>query len=158
MADQSRIRISLSAGELELEGTDAFVANYEDDIRAMLARLRDQPIRAGAAETKGAGRAANVEGGASLPTEFGEILHSLPKGASGTDQVLVAGYYASQGNADSTFATTEANKLLIEQGIKLSNASQSLKNNLTAKRVFKVGSRYRVSKMGEQHIQTLIPR
>jgi len=45
--------------------------------------------------------------------------------------------------------------LLIEQGVKLSNASQSLKNNVTAKRAFKVGSRYKVAKSGVDYLKTL---
>jgi hypothetical protein len=88
--------------------------------------------------------------------EFGEVLHALPNKASGPDQMLVAGWYAQDGSTDNTFSTGEANQLLLGQSVKIANPSQSLKNAIAAKRVFKVGSRYRVSKIGEQHLHSLI--
>ncbi len=112
---------------------------------------RAQPVggKVGARSSSGAN-------GAGTAKEFGEAIHSLPKGSSGTDQILVAGYYAAAGSADGTFATSEANSLLVEQGIKLSNPSQSLKNGLAAKRVFKVGKRFKLSKTGEDSIRSFI--
>jgi hypothetical protein len=78
----------------------------------------------------------------------------LAKNASQSDKILLAGSFAAQGTGDKTFSTSEASALLVEQGIKLSNPSQSLKNNLAAKRVFKQGNRFRVSKIGEDHLKT----
>jgi hypothetical protein len=152
-----KIRVSLANGEIEVEGPDQFVSKYEDDIRELLDRLKEQPVPAKAASAGNgqtmATRSPGVIGGAS---EFGEVLHALPKGATGSDQILVAGYFAARGNTEQTFSTNEANRLLVEQGIKLSNPSQSLRNNLSVKRVFKVGSRYRVSNIGEQHVLSLV--
>jgi hypothetical protein len=70
--------------------------------------------------------------------------------------MLVAGWYVQQASADKTFSTGDANQLLLGQGIKLSNPSQSLKNAIGAKRVFKVGKGYKVSKTGEEHLKTLM--
>src|ERR1035437_5024120 len=153
MPDTGRIRISLTSAELEVEGPVEFVGKYSDAIGAMLGKLRDQPTPA--PTRRGIGTPAEVPGsaghaiGAELG-EFGEVLHALPRSVTGVDHVLVAGYYASQASPDKTFATGDANKLLIDQGIKLSNASQALKNNLAAKRVFKSGRGYKVSKTGEE--------
>jgi hypothetical protein len=155
MTGQGKIRISLGMGELEVEGSSDFVAGYEENIRGMLARLESQSVKpASAASGGGAARAASAA--ASELGEFGEVFHLLPKTASGSDQILVAGYFVASKSSDQTFSTNEANKLLIEQGIKLSNPSQSLRNALTAKRVFKVGSRFRVSNTGEQYVLNLI--
>jgi hypothetical protein len=157
---EGRIRIALAAGELEVEGTTEFVAGYDDAIRGMLTRLRDRQVpsagqgNSATPETSGAGPVSTSE--SREERQFGEVVHALPKGASGTDQILLAGYFASRSNSESTFSTAEANRLLVEQGIKLANASQSLKNNMSAKRVFKVGNRFRVSRTGEQHVQSLI--
>jgi hypothetical protein len=155
MPNEARIRIALATGELEIEGSDEFIARYEASVRSMLERLEKQTVSMPAPD-EGSKLSKDVLPGVpqGQKPEFGELLHSLPTGAAGTDQILLAGYYAGQGTSDNTFSTNDANKLLIEQGIKLSNPSQSLKNNLTAKRVFKVGSRYRVSKIGEQHVQS----
>ena len=85
---------------------------------------------------------------------FGEVLHTLSS-KSGTDQILLAGHYVAKSSADGTFSTVDAHKLLIEQGVKLSNASQSMKNNTSAKRAFKVGNRFKVAKSGLDHLKTL---
>jgi hypothetical protein len=159
MSEHARIRVSLSAGELEVEGPDAFFAKYSDSIDAMLSRLKTQPVSAESAPALGSHAAPSTavnSAGAELP-EFGEVLHGLPSNASGPDRVLVAGWYVQQENSESTFSTGEANQLLMGQGVKLSNPSQALKNAIAAKRVFKVGSRYRVSKSGEDHLKTLLP-
>ena len=74
---------------------------------------------------------------------------------SGTDQILLAGHYAAKVSSDGTFSTNDAHKLLIEQGVKLSNASQSMKNNLTAKRAFKVGGRFKIAKTGIDYLHAL---
>src|SRR5690606_25956716 len=47
------------------------------------------------------------------------------------------------------------NAQLVEQGIKLTNASQCVKNLQTAKRIFKVSGGFRISKDGEAHLKTL---
>lgn len=158
MAEQARIRISLSAGELEVEGAEEFVAQYDEAINTLISRLEDQPIQS-PTPVEAAAAGASPGAAQAAPTgqrEFGEVLHSLPSNATGTDRILVAGWYAQTASADNTFSTGEANQLLLGQGIKLSNASQALKGAISAKRVFKVGSRYRVSRTGEEHLRSLI--
>ena len=70
--------------------------------------------------------------------------------------MLVAGYFAQQRGADNGFATGEANTLLTEQGVKVGNPSQCVKQNLLAKRVFKHQGRYRVSQIGLDHLRQLV--
>src|SRR2546423_1252108 len=126
MAEQTRIRISLTAGELEVEGPETFVVQYAESIDALIARLEAQPVRAATSQPPAVPAPA---GGASKPVpaelpEFGEVLHGLPTSVSGSDQILVAGWYVQQTNSENTFSTGEANQLLVGQGIKLSNPSQ----------------------------------
>lgn len=158
MVEQARVRISLSAGELEVEGDEAFLAQYAEAINTLIGRLEDRPIQLSTPVQTGGGGAS--PSGVQAPTaeerEFGEVLHSLPSGASGSDRMLVAGWYAQRTSADNAFSTGDANQLLLGQGIKLSNPSQALKGAIGAKRVFKVGSRYRVSRTGEEHLRSLI--
>lgn len=157
----SRIHINLSSGELDIRGSEEFVSQYADYIEDLLQRLRTEPIPAATPVPPAPAspdQALTEAGKAGQPSSglepFGEALHSIAS-KSGTDQILLAGYYASQASSDGTFATAEANKLLIEQGIKLSNASQSLKNVLAAKRVFKVGSRYKVARSGIDFLKSM---
>lgn len=157
----SRIHINLNSGELDIRGSEDFISQYADSIEDLLQRLRTEPIPASTPVPPvlaSPDQALTEAGKAAQPSTrlepFGEALHSLAS-KSGTDQILLAGYYASQASGDGTFATAEANKLLIEQGIKLSNASQSLKNVLAAKRVFKVGSRYKVARSGIDFLNSM---
>ena len=58
--------------------------------------------------------------------------------------------------AISPSATGEANTLLTDQGIKVGNPSQCVKQNLVAKRVFKHQRRYRVSQTGLDQLRQLL--
>jgi hypothetical protein len=156
MAGEARVRISLGTGDLEVEGTEGFVGQYDDAIQTLIERLKEQPAplpTGGGGDAGGSARARSVD---IAGREFGEVLHALPSNASGSDQMLVAGWYVQRATGDSTFSTSAANQLLLGQGIKLSNPSQSLKNAIAAKRVFKVGKGYKVSKTGEEYLKTLI--
>ena len=156
MPDQARIRISLTTGDLEVEGSEAFIAKYAEPLDELIERLRKGHLHAPAAPTGASPTPAPNASAASQPEEFGEALHALPNSATGTDQILLAGLFAQKDSADSTFSTGEANQLLVGQGIKLTNPSQALKNGITAKRAFKVGKRYRVSKAGEEYVSELM--
>lgn len=158
MAETARVRISLTAGDLEVEGTEDFVQQYADSIRTLLDRLEGLPVQpvGPPGQAIGDGASAATMGSAAEQREFGEVLHSLPKDASGPDRILLAGSYAQLASSDNTFSTGEANQLLLGQGVKLSNPSQALKNAIAAKRVFKVGKRYRVSKAGEEHLKSIV--
>jgi hypothetical protein len=58
---------------------------------------------------------------------------------------------------DDSFTTADANKRLTEQGIKLGNPSQCVKQSVLAKRVFMVlRGRYRVSQHGRAHLRQLM--
>lgn len=153
-----RIRVSLSASEVEVEGDLEFVERYESTLEEMLRRLREEkPLAAPPASVAPVTQAVPV-----LPKapselgEFGEVLQAFSTSASVTDQMLLAGFYAQASNEDNAFTTGEANQLLMTQGIKVGNPSQSMANNLKAKRVFKLpGNKYRVSKQGTEHLQKL---
>lgn len=163
MTTEGRIRISLAAGELEIEGTTDFVKLYDEAISDMLERLASQPLptqAAGGPIDTGQSDVEDVANAGTTSTvktvEFGEALHGLPKTATGTDRILAAAYFAQNASGDNTFTTGLANKLLIEQGVKLANAAQCVKQNATAKRVFKVaGNKWRISQTGLEHLRTL---
>jgi hypothetical protein len=160
----ARVRISLVAGEFEVEGPEAFIRKYDPVVDELLENLRNAPTpkTASVSNAKEDGSHKRDDGLSTStsevaePSDFGEILQELPPKATNTDQILLAGHYVQQGSTDNTFSTGEANSLLLEQGVKLSNASQSLKNNLEVKRAFKVSNkRWKVSKVGEDHLNSL---
>ena len=141
MADgATRLRINLAQREFEVEGSEAFVRGWAERIGGLLERLDDPP-----AKPSGNGVAAAAPPGGQ---SFGEWLHRLPRNVTDVDRILVAGHFAQNRRADRSFATGEANALLTEQGIKVGNPSQCVRQNLVAKRVFKHLGRYRVSQSG----------
>jgi len=144
----ARLRINLSQREFEVEGSEAFVRSYAERFETLLGRLEDasdpppEPLRGVA-----------VRGAAE---SFGEVIQRLPRSATDVDRMLVAGHFAQTRNGDKAFSTGEASALLTEQGIKVGNPSQCVKQNLLAKRVFKHQGRYRVSQTGAEHLQQLL--
>ena len=148
---RARVRINLAQGEVEVEGSEAFVRGYAARIAALLDRLDD--VGAPAARPV----AATPPGGnGAAERTFGEILQALPRAASDVDRILLAGHHAQSRHADRSFATGDANALLTEQGVKVGNPSQCVKQNLIAKRVFKHQGRYRVSQQGVDHLRQLL--
>ena len=149
------IRVLLGTQELALEGSEEFLERFADPIAAMLERLEREVRGSGALPPSAA---VSDPGSVDDSADFGETLLLLPRSATGTDQILLAGQFAQANSEDDTFETREASQLLIEQGIQLSNPSQAIKNNLKAKRLFKRGGKFRVSREGNDHLRSLISR
>lgn len=152
MDERARLRVNLAQSEFEVEGSEAFVRAYAERFDALLDRLNGQgppaPARAAAAPAL----PDKPVGAESL----GELLHHLPRSATDVDRMLVAGYVAQSRASDKAFSTGEANALLTEQGVKIGNPSQSVKQNVVARRVFRHQRRYRVSQIGVDHLRQLL--
>ena len=149
---RARLRINLAQREFEVEGSESFVAAYAERLDRLLARLTE-PF--GAAPGTQAMAGPDTDGLSAAET-FGELLQRLPRAATDVDRILVAGFFAQHNGADNGFGTGEANALLTEQGVKVGNPSQCVKQNLLAKRVFKHQGRYRVSQIGIDYLRQLI--
>lgn len=159
-AVMARLKVNLAQGEFEVEGSEAFVRGYAQRIEALLAQIAprgDAPpsaIPTPAPASVGAPPATVVEG-----PPFGELIQTLPRNATDVDRMLLAGVFLQQRAAERAFATADANRLLLEHGIKLGNPSQSVKQNLVAKRAFAVQrGRYRVAQGGLAHLEQLTGR
>jgi hypothetical protein len=154
VSERARLRVNLAQSEFEVEGSEAFVRTYAERFDALLDRLGqgaalDEPMAAGAQPARAPQLSLD---GASL----GELLHHLPRSATDVDRMLLAGHIAQSRSADNSFSTGEANTLLTEQGVKIGNPSQSVKQNVVARRVFRHQRRYRVSQIGLDHLAQLL--
>jgi hypothetical protein len=159
LSERSRIRINLAQSEIEVEGTEDFIAGFRPQIDALLDRLPEaqvttrpsQPAPAAAKPAPSPTTPAKLE----LPP-FGEYLHYLPASATEVDRMLAAGFYLQQLASDDSFATGDANKRLAEHGIKIGNASQCVRQSLAARRVFAVSrGRFRVAQQGRTYLKQL---
>ncbi len=145
-----RLRINLAQRELEIEGSEEFVRQYQDRIDAMFAAFEatDPPVQ----ERIEPGP-ANQDQRQDLES-FGEFIQRLPTSATDVDCMLAAGYYVQQQSSDDAFTTADANRRLAEHGVKIGNPSQCVKQSLLAKRVFMVQrGRYRVSQNGRVYLR-----
>lgn len=154
MEQQARVRINLAQREVEVEGSEAFVKSFADRLDELLDQLEafaGVPIAAPQAETRVTAESSSTLG------SFGEFILQLPSSATDVDKMLAAGFYVQQQSADDAFGTADANKRLTEQGIKLGNPSQCVKQSLMAKRVFMITKgRYRVSQPGRAYLRQLL--
>ena len=154
MDQRGRLRINLSQREFEVEGSEEFVRSFADRIGALLDLFDAEPIPEAMAEAEPPPIAA---GSAESLGTFGEFLLRLPSSATDVDKMLAAGYFVQLGSADDAFTTADANRRLTEQGVKLGNPSQCVKQSLLAKRVFLLSKgRYRVSQQGRGHLRQLL--
>ena len=153
MDQRGRLRINLTPRDFEVEGSEEFVRSFADRIQELLDQL-DVPPPPPAASAREP--SAADPGSTDLGT-FGEFLLRLPSSATDVDKMLAAGFYVQAGSADDAFTTADANRRLTEQGIKLGNPSQCVKQSLLAKRVFLLSKgRYRVSQQGRAHLRQLL--
>lgn len=137
-----RIRVEVGGKALELEGDEEFLGRYTKELDGLLGEL------GGPASGP---RQALVQPG-SVPDTFGEFMLSVPSAATDTDRVLAAVYFVAGGMPSKTVTTKEANDLLLSQGYKLSNPSQSIKNSIVAKRLFRHESGVRLSQSGVKYV------
>lgn len=150
MDQHGRLRINLSQREFEVEGSEEFVRGFADRIQELL-DLFYQPAPAAPEQLQ------EVEPTSAALGTFGEFILRLPSSSTDVDKMLAAGFYVQAASADDAFATGDANRRLTEQGIKLGNPSQCVKQSLLAKRVFLVSKgRYRVSQPGRAHLRQLL--
>ncbi|SFQ56373.1 hypothetical protein [Parafilimonas terrae] len=166
MENKAKIRINLNAREFEIEGTEEFINSHSEKIDSFLEILKSIPVNQlppqqptpPAVVVNNQPITGQVQPPANgLPESFGEYFHSLPNNAKDVDKVLLAGHFAQAQNEQNTFTTLEATKLLLDQGVRLTNPSQAIKNNTDAKRLIKISKgKFRVSKDGSDFLKKFL--
>jgi hypothetical protein len=162
----ARIRIVLGGAELDLQGEPAFIEKYDETIQALLAKLKSfTPERSEINATRGVvakvvsvapAGVAGAAPGLDDPEDFGEVLHRVPRSATGVDKALVAAWFVSRLRDGKPFETKDVSTLLVENGVRLPNPSQAMTNNANRKLIFKSGGGYRVSREGIEFVERLL--
>ncbi|MDD4876526.1 MAG: hypothetical protein PHQ86_05295 [Dehalococcoidales bacterium] len=164
MPENTRIRININTGEIEFEGTEDFVKNQLENLPTLIESISTfiptkQESLQKQEEAPQNSEATNTNE-LIIPDNFGEFLNSFPKQLQQTDKALIAGYYQQKCSQANNFETSQVNKLLLDQSIKIANASTSLKSLATSKYIFPLPPRgrlkvYRVSNDGVDYLKTL---
>jgi hypothetical protein len=162
-----RVRVNLNNREFEVEGEQAIVfKNFGDLLQDYLNAIKKEATSNGVESKirrheKGT-TLNNVEEGNKtdpqiLPENFGEFFHAFPKGISNVDKLLAACFFVQKHSENKTFTVKEANDLLVQQGVKLSNPNAFNKANISTKRIFKMtGKNYRVSDNGMEAVMNML--
>src|SRR6266404_3012634 len=142
-----KIRANRSVGELEVEGPPELVADWWGKL---------WPEMAGGGGDNGAADASAVvrqrqpvaasAGNTQLPDVFGEFFNEFRSDITDVDKMLIAGAFVQGKEPDRIFRTKSANQLLMDQNIKLTNASECVRRLILTKRAFVVSEgKFRVS-------------
>jgi len=149
-----RVRANRSTGELEVEGPSQAVAEWWDKLWPELG----QGARSPAVSALPAQRQAllPVASNGQLPDVFGEFYSEFRSDITDVDKVLIAAVFVQAKDADRTFTTKAANQLLLNQNIKVTNASENVRRLTQMKRVFVVSDgKFRVSASGFEYLGSL---
>ena len=161
MENKAKIRINLNLREFEIEGSEDFINSHSENIESFLEILKttmptnnQQPVVITKSQTSQTNQPPLSN--STAPDNFGEYYHQVPKTTKEADKILVAGHYAQLTSGENLFSTKDANKLLLDQGIKLSNPAVFMNQIESAKYIIKLSKgKYRVSKTGTDRIQQI---
>jgi hypothetical protein len=122
--------------------------------------LGSQPTAAGG-QKKHIPSPPNVDSNPSGGISFGEYFTGFQRDIRNDQKLLIAGYYVQSLSQDGAFTVRDANKCLMDDGVKLSNPSEFCRMLAEKRYVFRVGkvgetqSKFKVSKEGFEHINSL---
>ena len=158
-ASHIKIRANRTTGELEIEGSAEAVADWWEKIwpqlHANAAGGATAAVPALAAQAQPQARLLQAPT-AQLPDVFGEFFTDFRSDVTDVDKMLIAGAFVQGKEPDRTFTTKAANQLLLDQNLKVTNASECVRRLLTTKRAFVVSDgRFRVSASGLERLNTL---
>jgi hypothetical protein len=168
MEEKAKIRINLTSREFEVEGSEEFITKYDETIASFLEKIYLEDDNRNQSKTNSGVEQSKVQITNTKTIEvddnnddiddssFGELYNKLPNSAKDVDKMLLAGYFVQLSTDDKVFTTRAASGLLLEQGVKLTNPSASMKANMSTKKVFKHKGHYRISETGISYIKGLI--
>jgi hypothetical protein len=154
-----RVRANRMTGEVEVEGSPELVSEWWDKLWP---QLSEKP----AGKNLGGGHALDrhsaaqpAAGSTEVPEVFGEFFNDFRPDVTDVDKMLIAGAFVQARDPDRTFTTKNANQLLMDQNLKLTNASECVRRLIMSKRAFVVGEgKFRVSAQGLERLKSLKPQ
>jgi hypothetical protein len=149
-----RVRANPSTGELEVEGPSQAVAEWWERLWPELSQETQRKVLSPDSDQRQAPLPPNGTG--QLPEIFGEFYSEFRSDVSDQDKVLIAAAFVQDKEQDRSFTTKAANQLLLDQNIKIANASEYVRRLMQTKRVFVVsGGNFRLSASGLEYLKSL---
>ncbi len=168
MSEIAKFKLNLKTGEIEVEGTEAFVERQIQALESLvdLMKISDQinenkaPPLIEEQSRNGDKLASGETAGDAIPSTFGEWMHIFKTELNDADKVLITACFVQSQSSTKDFKTAEVNKALKEHGFKLSNPSATLNNLVDKKLLFqtrKVGvlKYFRLSVDGQKNLNLL---
>ena len=167
MSEIAKFKLNLKTGEIEVEGTEAFVERQiqalENLVDLMKISVQFNEKKAPLIEEQsgnGDKPASGETAGDTIPSTFGEWMHTFKTELSDADKVLITTRFVQSQSSTNDFKTAEVNKALKEHGFKLSNPSATLNSLVEKKLLFqtrKVGvlKYFRLSVDGQKSLNSL---
>lgn len=162
---QLMVRLNYSIREFEVRGSPTDVSDWVGRLSSLLDADPTVVAEDAARVTTPASPptealAINYGSGGSdgFPANFGEYFHRFRTDITDVDRMLIAGHFLEQSSDGRVFTTAEANRMLKEQGVRVTNPSEALRRNLSTRRVFKVTGRdFRTARpAGVDQLRTLL--
>ncbi|HJW40464.1 MAG TPA: hypothetical protein VJ476_04445 [Rhizomicrobium sp.] len=148
-----KVRANRSTGELEIEGPSQAVAEWWEKLWPEVGQQAASVLH-----SVGGTRTSQLPAptGGPLPDVFGEFFTEFRSDITDVDKVLVAAAFIQARDPERVFSTKAANQALLDQNIKVANASENVRRLIQTKRAFVVSDgRYRVSAGGLDHLNSL---
>ena len=149
-----RVRANKTTGELEIEGPAQAVTEWWDKLWQEVS----QQVGTVSGPQGGVARTPLLIAASNglMPDVFGEFYTEFRSDITDVDKVLVAAAFIQGRDQERVFTTKAANQALLDQNIKVANASENVRRLIQTKRVFVVSDgRYRVSAGGLEHLNSL---
>jgi hypothetical protein len=147
-----RVRANKHTGELEVEGPAEMVKEWWEKLWPSL-------NEAGRSSTAISGQPrSQAPSNGNFPDVFGEFYHEFRSDITDVDRVLIAAVFIQSKDSDKVFTTKNANQALLDQNVKVANASEAVRRLVNMKRAFVVSDgKFRVSSTGFDHLNSLKP-
>lgn len=175
MEGQTKLYINIKTGEISIEGSENFVSAQMESLEDIVSLIQIEtatysaqsqngstdPEDSGEAELEGDASVEKPAGALVVPDVFGEWLHMFSDEISAQDKALITACFVQKKSENNDFKTSQINKSLKDHGIKLANATNTLRQIEKKKLIFqtrKVGklSFKRVSEDGVKHLKSLL--
>jgi hypothetical protein len=170
MTDNTKFKINILNGDIEIEGSETFVSTQISNLKNFIDLFQQPKTVISSPQNLDQEPKPPLESTPEVPSgteqmtfeNFGEWITKFPKDIKQTEKLLAAGYFVQRTSKDNAFETGQANALLKTHGVKLTNAADCAQTLVETKDIFVEGKRgkiirYRLSKpAGEDRIRKLL--